>query len=250
MKKKELQREFRRNIRPFFYACIVLGLLVITSKVVHSVLTTHKGFLIKNVVVNRRPDIKELIQNSLRPNMNLFSLNCAPLQKSILRQFPEMKSVVFRKKYPSTLEVEIIERLPFFQIRGGKVYIFDREGVAIKGPFKSPVGNIIFVNGLSLRQEPVLGQKIQDRNIERVIFLLKIFEQLKLAESIQMLRIDDYYTVEFFLQGVKIIFSFEKAEEKLTLFAQMLLPKFSKEWGTIAYLDLRFKDYIVHYKGE
>ena len=118
--------------------------------------------------------------------MNLFDVRFSEIEES-LKNVPEVESVRLERQLPHTLIVEVKERVPVARLQGPKAQdyppLIDRFGVVLPPRINSTLPLIC-----GLKEEPYLGEHLEDPDVEVALKILAI------ANSMELLR--NYIRIE------------------------------------------------------
>ncbi len=121
----------KNTVRLFILFCIVAGLTIF----IFWFTLTFTNFYVKDVQVKglQRLSHLEVLQKALIPfDISLFKLNTREISQRIKLE-PMVKNVTIKKKLPSTLLIEIEERLPYVHVeKEEKFWEVDEEGVLLR----------------------------------------------------------------------------------------------------------------------
>ncbi len=212
-------------------------------------IAAYPGFNVRRIEINADSSAAEQAK-TLVEGKNIFAIDRQKIRDSIIKQHPEIKDVFIVKKYPASIFINIIKRAAALQFKMRKFYVLDREGVVIKGNLPLPLENIPVLSGKFLRQNPFLGENLsRNKTVRYALDTLRILKDKGISLArISSISVAGEYNISFVLDGVKIITARSNSSEEIASLAGVILRQFAKDWADIEYLDLRFKDPIVHYK--
>lgn len=185
-------------------------------------------------------------------NKSLFLINRKKIIKELEKEYPEYKKFIVQKKFPHTLYINFVKREPLFQLNiTGSYYLLDKEHIIISGAKKEPYEGVVLVRtlisrGLIIEKGKHLGLSYADY-INSLINFLKKFNFFK-KYNISSLSVFNPNGIRFDLRGVDIRLGSNEFSEKLRILDDSIFPRFKKDLNNIAYIDLRFDDYVVGYK--
>lgn len=182
--------------------------------------------------------IKELIE--LEKDKNLLFLDIDNLREKI-NSISEVENCKILKIFPSTLEINIILRIPWaILIDGDKKYVIDKNGVIINRNYE----NIpLKIYGVKINQE----NRIEEP--EKVVILNELdkwynYFNIKKFFKISSIDISDLNKIEISDGERKIYFTKENIKEKVeTLF--IVLKNLNNDFE---YIDTRFKNFNIKFK--
>ncbi|MBN2120988.1 MAG: FtsQ-type POTRA domain-containing protein [Candidatus Omnitrophica bacterium] len=237
-----------------FIAAAFLALLFFSVK---KFFTESNLFLVRQIRTNLDEVIDPYKTNIKLPqgainNKNLFLLDIKNISRTLEKKYPQYKNVFVRRQFPSTLFIEFVERLPFFQIDiRGDFWFVDDENIIISGPKPKPYPGLVAVYGLFPKSAVMsVGREISFSFSDRVNSLIKELKALGLLDNFKVTSLQAYSlnNIWFDLEGIKIKVGDTEYRKKLGLLERLILPRFKEDFDKIDYIDLRFKDYVVGYK--
>ena len=133
-KAKKVQRKFRVKIRHAVLSFLGIVALFVGIQQGLLFLMGWDRLIIKHIEVRcSKPDLKAAAERWMAghvPLGNLWVLNIKDLKRS-LEAHPWIKAVRVRKHFPSTLSVDITERVPAALLLSDSLVLIDREGVEL-----------------------------------------------------------------------------------------------------------------------
>lgn len=223
-----------------FIGFIIYGFYFIKGKTLNFLwnLETFKIKEIKIYPENKSPLIKELIE--LEKDKNLLFLDIDNLREKI-NSLSEVEDCKILKIFPSTLEINIILRIPWaILMDGDKKYVIDKNGVIINRNYE----NIpLKIYGVKISQE----NRIEEP--EKIIILNELdkwynYFNIKKFFKISSIDISDLNKIEISDGERKIYFTKENIKEKVeTLF--IVLKNLNNDFE---YIDTRFKNFNIKFK--
>ncbi len=193
--------------------------------------------------------IKEKINKKLLffPQKSIFLIDSNEIVRSLSEKFLQVDSVILKRKLPTTLIVEIQERLPFgVWCEGENCFYVDREGIIFE---ENPQKTGFVIKFQEQRTEIFLGEKV----IEKVLLESILEIQRKLKEN---LKID----IEEFIVSTEEIINAQTSEgweiyfdptgdinwqlTKLSLVLEKEIPLERRK--DLEYVDLRFGNFAPY----
>lgn len=240
----------------FFWLSI---LIIIIVSVIFYLCCLSPYFQIENIKISGDENIQpKIIQSEVRRQLgrkilsftsdSIFLVNFSEIRDSILRKFPQIASIDFKKSFPSTILIKVKEREPVAIFSSGKEYfLIDKEGVIFRQIF-----NLNHQKFLVIQKEvknPMPGEKVIDQNdLSRI---LEIESKLKKNLSISLLGVSvasqdklEAKTTE----GWEIYFNFHKDVDWQILKLKLALQKkiTPEDRKKLNYIDLRFDDQVYY----
>jgi cell division protein FtsQ len=211
-----------------------------------------EGVQIQGLEVVKAAEILERAR--LRKGMNLLEMDLGSLTRSVL-EHPRIKTVTFKKVYPSRVEISLEERKPFVQIYspGRDLYFLaDEEGFILPEPRQRPFKGFLVYADDSVRPVPkTAGGQYRSERLAELYDFLKDPETRSLIaeEKIRKAAVNEIGFWTFSTEeGMDFLVGEELGHLKRLEDVKALLEAEPRE--KIDYLDLRFKDVIVRLKGK
>lgn len=226
----------------FFILVLIFGLsyLFIFSQVFRI-----KEIKISNVDDSLKLKVEEVIKNEI--GSNIFLVNFEKMNKEILSQFSEIVELDFKRKFPSTLIIQIAERESVgvwcYQTYD-ECFFIDREGIIFKKTKTELMQEEVMIVSLKKEEALVSGKEILVPQILELI--LKIKEEFE--ENLKI-EIENFTIVSEKRLNIKtnenweIYFNLEKdIKLEVTKLKALLEKEISpEERRNLEYIDLRFE---------
>lgn len=214
---------------------------VVTLFVAVERLGVAKQFRIASVEVrgNRflsEGEVRELMGPAMGENILLADLES---MRHNLSASPWVRGATLRRKMPSTLLVEVSERIPLAFAETDQLYVMDRGGelVDLLGP-RTAGFDLPIVRGLS-----GVGASVRESRARRAAALIEDLGNL--ASEVSEISVDRANDLVIVLRGDSSVIKLADPpyRERLTSFLA-LRPKLKERVPDVEYFDLRFKDRI------
>lgn len=210
---------------------------------------TSEFFTIREIFVNKDKSYPfkegEAKLNHAFAGRNIFNVNLKDIQADLKTDFPQLKKIEVRRRFPDRLEVDIVTRDPAAVIDYNGGVVIDREAVVVGVGYK-PEG-LLKIRGVGFfLNMPVKGDKLSTATLEKGLVLLDGVRQKMSAniKNISYVDVSDKNNIVLGVQGVAIKMGADDFSHKLDRLNEMLHdPKLN--WKEINYIDLRFKDAVI-----
>ena len=249
---KEIRREKwrRRKKRLKFLSYILLLSLIIygilqLKSLVYDFLMEAEVFRIDEIVIYP-PEAEELISAALdlEKGGSLLFFNADSLREK-LEQLPGVKSSRVRRRFPSTLEIDIFLREPWTGlIHGGETVLIDRSGKILEQAYN---GRFPVVDGIK-----AYGGHVLPCDMSRLDFLGRLFAYLRdygREEYFNLEMITFFSDNRVVLRGDsrEIIVAMSTPEKLLEEMEEVLLflEESGRDW---VYIDARFRHLYVRHR--
>jgi len=235
------RKKFKFILISLSFLLIIFGFYYLEKKIT-DFLWNAEIFKIKEIKIYPEeisPLIKELLE--LEKDKNLLFLNMEELRNKIL-SIPEIENCKIIKDFPSSLQINIMLRIPWAILKNGeKEYLIDKNGAIING------------KGEKVDFE-IYGIKVNDTEN-------KIEEKEKIKILNEFYKWYNYYNISNFFR-VKIVdisdlnkIEISDGERKILLKSEDIKEKIEKLnfvlknlKNDFEYIDTRFKDFYVKFK--
>lgn len=178
---------------------------------------------------------------------NVFSIDLKNIEDSIWASYPDAKDIVVKLALPDKLSVSIKFRKPVAIIKDTKLYPVDEEGVLIPSVDASLLKNMAIVEGIDIGYEEKRLKKVNSKNLQTAIELLKAINQSRFMVKYGPLSVNasDIKNMSLYLPGgVEARMGCENFRERLQVLDRTLKdPRLIMD--KIKYIDVRFKDVII-----
>lgn len=230
------------------FVMISLIFLVIAASfwafnVVREYFLTSSMFTVKKISTNVSINYK------LRPG-NIFKIDLKKVENDISAKHPEFKSVRVNRAFPDVLDVQVVERIPFFQVEKNAYYLLDQESVVIAGPSDVPYDDILVYPSFAKRSHFRLGKKVDFEFFDQVIELISYLKRYNASKvyTIGELRVPSLNQMNFLLDTIEVRIGEGDYAHKIDILFERILPQYNHDFEKIEYIDLRFNDYVIGYK--
>lgn len=239
-KTKKIHRKIRLKFMHIIFFFLLVGGLFFSFQQLYLFLISWDKLNITEIkILCNKPEIKEDIEEYFYGSQlgNILLLNIDRLQET-LTEHNWIKSVRIRKIFPSSLKIEINERIPSAVLNKEALFLVDREGVLLKQINQGKNTNLpLFVDSNRFRHDYT----------EKLQLAWNCLESLSptLREHIQTLDLSDYGNVTVRLKNSPtwLILGNSQFSEKLQSFK--LHSASLEKYGAMEYIDLRFQDRFI-----
>ncbi len=203
--KKQMKRKrLFRKIKFIFKLIILIGLIV--GAIVFAL--TSPVFNIKEIKVENNSKIPSdtiISLSELKIEENIFKFNKSSTIEKI-KENPYIESVNIRRKIPSTIEINIEERVAKFSIEYvGKFVLINTQGYLLE--ISDTNQNLPIIKGSKTNEEEIqLGNRLNNDDLEILSDVIKIFNTANdngIAEKITSIDISDKNDYIIYLQEEK-----------------------------------------------
>jgi len=243
---KKIQKKFKvKLIRILLAFLLLIGLFVLIQQTYLFLITWDnlnvRGFEIDCQKAGVKEEIAELFQGKKLGNILLVNIDHL---QDMLERHRWVKNVCVRKIFPSSLRIEIQERIPAAVVKKDKFYLIDREGILLEE-----------TNPQERYDLPLLTDSdgFESHYQEKLKLAWECLDSLPAPERelIEVLDLSEYANVVAHLRGeeTRLKLGADQFPQKLKTFRQYQtkLEKFEP----LEYVDLRFEDrlYLKPQKG-
>lgn len=197
---------------------------------------------VKNFVSST--DLNELAESrSLGKNIFLFKKR--KLEESLKKDFQGAKTILIRRKLPSTLVVNVEERVALAVVKDlqDDYFLVDNEGYVLGkiDPSKTNLPKVNYGADISV------GFILEPGLVLRFLSLLKVLDENKILVSDLTITSEH---ISFYIDSndVQVLISNKKSEKESVEVLGSLLEKLSTEGKDPSLIDLRYDKVVVSYK--
>jgi cell division septal protein FtsQ len=177
---------------------------------------------------------------------NIFLINLKEVQDAVKNDFPQLKKVEVRRRFPNRIEIDMLTREPIAVIEYGGGVVIDREAVVVYAGQGKAEG-LLKIKGVGFfLNMPSKGDRIRNPMLEKGLVLLdgvrkKMGPNLK---NIDYIDISDKNNIVLSIHGVDVKMGADDFSHKIDRLNEMLEdPKLNLK--EINYIDLRFSDAVI-----
>lgn len=249
--KKRNKRIFRKkrfnrfNLNPLKFTVFFVSFLVIVMSSIYFYKTiANSGCFIVDRI-DSAVDINRNIEK-LAIGKKLFDVNIASMHRKITKQHPEIKKVLVKRVFPSTIKIDVVKRIPVAQFKKDGFYLLDEEFVVLDRPKKNPYQGFMIVELGDYRKIIYKGRIIDDLRLDLAFRLIKELKRSSLTKEFNIVSINAASSdgVSFFLDKVNVIVGRDKFRDKLFLLKELMLNRFNNNLSDLRSIDLRFASSI------
>jgi len=190
--------------------------------------------------------ILNLVQ--VKPGLNITDISLQAIQRK-LESNPYIETALVSRRFPSTLQIEVVERVPVAFLAGTRLFAVDRNGVLLPVLHSTALGSLPVINGIGRFPERV-GEVVASERVQQALELLKSVRiaDVKLYQRLSEVTFsaDKGFVVYFTDVRFPVYFGFEgffrKAQKTAAFFEEV---KREKRYTRLRYVDLRFRDQVV-----
>ncbi|MCP4653166.1 MAG: FtsQ-type POTRA domain-containing protein [Candidatus Omnitrophica bacterium] len=260
-KKNTRNKKSKIDFNPKIFIAIFLIFLGIGATFyLGKIIYESKVFTVKKIDSNVKLD-DDLIASV--KGRSLFTVNTSYLYKRISSNNVEYKDVSIVKKFPDTLRIEIVKRVPFAQIKAEKFFLIDRDGVILNSGQRTAFDSLIAIE-LAARSNPLhRGAHIKEKQLDIAFVLMDELVKNRFFKKnpVTLINITSkqalYFNVEAlasnsqeeeFSVKVKVIVGEDDFAHKLHVFESLINNKIKADLHLVKYIDLRYKKAYIGYK--
>lgn len=221
-------KRWRRRLVAISLALLLMGVVA----------AGNKFFEIKKVeVVGQGVNVE--IDLAKIPN-NLLFFPAEKLRQELYRSQPLLAQVTFQKKYPHTLVITALPRVPLARLQSdGRELLLDRDGVVIAQAGNEPMFPVLI---FQLNSLPEAGEKINDQRVSQALNFIDVTREFWTSESITSL---DSSSLRSKSDKTEIFFPQQGELQSRAATLQTLLTGFRIKGTLPSIVDLRFNKPIV-----
>lgn len=238
------RKQIKKYSRRYYLITLFLvfaGIIVFAFAEISRQLIDSSFFKIRNIEINLNEDdeLKKEIMRAVK-DKSILTLNLESIRSKLARSHLEIKELMITKIFPHTLKVEVIERIPLFQIRSDTHYIIvDRDLVAL-GERSQPGKDLIVVEIDKMRRNIKKGEFINDKRVIKAGKLIEVVKEKFPAFTPEVILAKSLDSLSMVVRGTKIILGEGDFERKLKILDSLLKNKFNFNLKLLRYVDLRY----------
>lgn len=223
----------KKKIISFIGLCFILILLISFSLYLYRQTTVKKVEIESN-----SQNIKGL---GVLNGKNLIFLNEERLIQELNKQNPNLKKIIIQKKYPNTLLIFTVERIPIAQIKKNTLKInVDSDGV-----YLFEAGNVQNLPEIDADNIPLFENKKADWRISKSLELIEnLYKNNINPRKIAVNNKDNQYSV-YLNDGSEVIVPYETDNSAVAASLQIIISRFRIEGKFISKIDFRSDKPIV-----
>ncbi len=167
---------------------------------------------------------------------NLLFFPTDRLRTFLLKEYPRIQDVQFKKVFPHTLQVQFTPRTPVAIITSGpKMLAIDDKGVVFDDPIQGlpviEVQHVSLVEGTAVREPGVFAA-------------LDFLKEISPEEQIERVILDTNHTLNVTINSIQVLLSDSNGKEQADTL-QILLKGFRMKGSLPHVIDLRFSKPII-----
>ncbi len=227
---------------------VTLCLVILVPTLTYLIVFKSQFFTVKAIVVSgthrfvNQTDLKSLVRSNTF-GKNLIFLDKSNLTYDILNSFQGARQVKVSKRFPSTLNLVVVERKPFAVIYNTKNenYLVDEDGYVLgfADPSTKDLPKILY------NEEIKIGSFIPRHLVPLYLEILTVSNEEGMKVS--SISANSNY-VSVYANNVLALFSFEKDRGNSIRVLSKLLQQLAVEGKKPKKIDLRFDKVIVSYE--
>lgn len=183
---------------------------------------------------------------------NIFKINLKELKFKIEKSHPEFKEISIIRILPNQLKINLKERKAVAQLRSGRYFPIDLEGILLPQIKNLPDEDLPVIWGFELNNTKTFDWDLSDeKRIVKALELIKEIEVNRYISNYKLKKIDisDSRNISFFLGSgmLEIKIGDSNFKERLTNL-QTILSEFGTKSKEVRYIDLRFENPVISSK--
>jgi len=239
--KEEKTKKIRRRVKLrakhiLTYFFLVGGIFLVVQKVCLFLISWEKLSVTRVDVQCQKEGVREDVTRFLRGKHlgNLVLLDIHTLKKSLLTH-PWIKDVHVRKSFPSTVRIEIKERIPFALMESEALYLIDREGVKLQKVDPEHPGSYPLLKDAHLFKNDITAK------LDLAWECLESFKSRQI-QPVSAIDLTEYDNARVQLRDSPTWFILGGANIKEKIDLLLTHQDTLEPYGVLEHVDLRFKD--------
>lgn len=234
--------------KPYGLILLVMGAVVL----VVGANLWKTGLKVRRIVVegNRIVGTNEILQLvQVQPGSLLFDADLNSIQHNVLSHY-YVKEAAVGRDLPSTIHVQIVERVPVALVNRAESLYLDEEGFVLPHTLSKALFDLPVISGISVGVSLEVGKEVEQPDVLEALVILSTLRSVNKAQyhRISEVQVRNGGDIVMFAAegGVPIIVGREEIATKLA--------RLEKFWSEIVrdrgaqnlqYVDLRYDDQIV-----
>ena len=248
-RRQQKYKLYARKIQILFrYLIFVLALVGFFGWVYHFIFRSDY-FKIDSVEISgtqsfvSQTDLQEVVRNKVEGEA-IFKINNRDLKRTLKDIFQGAKNIKVKKKYPSTISIEVFERVPLalvYNDPSGDLYMVDDEGyvLGIVEEGKTNLSRIRYEGDIGV------GLFVDKQMVPVYLELIGALNEEKVYAS--SMSFSQNYVIIYLPEGVELLIGNEKDKLTSVKTATTLLKQLQLEGKKVKKIDLRYDKVIVLY---
>ena len=254
------KQKFNLSIKIISFLVIISLAFCFVIGYIWKVLTTADFFAVKMVYV-RNSDI----QFEYLKGKNIFNLNLSNEAKQVFLRCPDCRKVRFARILPNSVVIDFLKRKPVALVKFYKNFAIDEQGVLFLPDLATEELDLPIIYGLETKIfAPQPGISYKRSELGLALSIIHEFKANKAFAGFSLKRIDVAssssagffillprqivnYTLAFPLvewRGFQVRTGVGNIRQKMMILGGLLIQE-RKEWESIKYIDLRFKEPLI-----
>jgi cell division septal protein FtsQ len=251
-KSRRRQQKYKLYIRKiqvlFRYLILVLALVGLFGWAYHFVFRSDY-FKVDAVEISgtqsfvNQTDLQEVVRNKVEGAI-IFKVKNRELEQTLKDNFQGAKSIKVKKLYPSTISIEVFERVPLalvYNDPSGDLYMVDDEGyvLGIVEEGKTNLSRIRYEGDIGV------GLFVDKQMVPIYLELIGALNEEKVYAS--SMSFSQTYITIYFPEGIELFIGKDKDKLSSVQTAAALLKQLQLEGKKVKKIDLRYDKVIVLY---
>ncbi|MFW6140342.1 MAG: cell division protein FtsQ/DivIB [Acidobacteriota bacterium] len=239
-KSNKIKRKIKLGPRHVILSFLLIaGLFFLIQQTCLFLITWDKLEVNRIEIKSIQPGLKHSIQNNFEGKKlgNLLLLDIDRMQKTI-KAHTWIKDVHIKKIFPSTVNIEIIERIPIAVIKKGQYYLIDEEGILLQA-----------VDLSEQKELPLITDEnaFQSGFEDKFKLALRCLESLSLEQRklVKIIDVSKYKCVSIKLNQLSpwLILGDDDFSKKIQEYQER--QSYFVKFGEIKSINMRFKDRYI-----
>lgn len=226
---------------------IALGVVLACGWTAWRSITTSDAFRITDV---RMPAESHLsVPVSSVKGRNLWTVDLKALEANLKAQRPHLKRVRVIRLLPSTLQVEVVERVPVAQLFLGGWHPVDADGYILPQTGSVPLEQLVLLKGIDSPKQPLkVGQANANERLSRALQIAEQLRRSPLLAGHRLTTVDVANPAQLTFvidEDVEIRCGDDTQLASHLRRLRAVLRQVAKHGLEVRYIDLRFPDPVI-----
>ncbi|MBN3040619.1 MAG: FtsQ-type POTRA domain-containing protein [Candidatus Omnitrophica bacterium] len=196
-------------------------------------------------------------------NKSLFEIDIEQASEKIRKNFPDCRQVNIEKRFPSKINIFIVKRSPYAQIKSKLFFPIDRDLVVLSDGSREPLKNIVTISLNGFGQQLKKGEHLSDSRLKQALEIIDALKKFDIFNdfSIGIINVANVQSAHFLINknqqpfssedeesGIKVIIGQGNFYEKIKVLKGVIDEKLNDKLDLVKYIDLRHEKVYVGFQ--
>lgn len=253
---RKRNRVKRLPVKPIFGLFILILLLFFGAGYLANRLKKSDFFKIKDVIIRESDASGFTADLSYLKGRNMLTLDLEKEERLISQMYPGYRKIKLIRILPDRLFADFIKRKPVAYVKLYRYFCVDEGGVLLDAQ-SAGEPDLPVISGLNKKiLTPKPGKRYDARGLRLAINIINTVKGNKTLKNLQIKKIDvaDPENTSFLIsnpdssRNLEIKIGQENINDKINIFGSLFI-QVKNDWDNIKYIDLRFKEPVIKFRG-